>query len=57
MEGGDPGLAGHPALSHVVQGPKLDQEGVIIHLQLMVGDLVRGQALQQRNVTHVVVQV
>ena len=57
MEGGDPGLAGLPAQSHVVQGPDLDPEAVTgLHL-LMVGGTVQGQELQQRIVTHVVVQV
>ena len=50
MEGGDPGPAGLPAQSHVVQGPDLDPEGV-------VGKIVQGQALQQKIVTHNVVQV
>ena len=57
MEGGDPGLAGQPAQSHAVLGPDLDSEDVIILLRLMVGEIVQGQALQFKIVTHVVVQV
>ena len=54
---GDPGLAGLHAQSHAVQGPDLDQEVVIILLLLMVGEIVQGQALQEKIVIHVVVQV
>ena len=57
MEGGDHGLAGPPALSHVAQEPDLDPEGVIILLRLMVEGTVQGQALQQKIVTPVAVQV
>ena len=57
MVGGVPGLAGHPAQSHAVQGPDLDPEGVIILLHLVVGEIVQGQAPQQKIVTHDVVQV
>ena len=57
MVGGDPGLAGPPAQSHAVQGPDLAPEAVINLLLLMVGEIVQGQALQQRIVTHVAVQV
>ena len=57
MEGGDPGLAGPPAQSHAVQEPDLDPEGVIILLRLMVEGTVQGQALQQKIVTPVAVQV
>ena len=57
MEGGDPGLAGPPAQRHAVQEPDLDPEGVIILLRLMVEGTVQGQALQQKIVTPVAVQV
>ena len=57
MVGGDPGLTGLLAQSHAVQGLDLVLEVVVIHIQLMVGEIAQGQALQQKIVTHIVVQV
>ena len=57
MEGGDHGLAGPRAQSHVVQGPDLVPEAVINLLLLMVGEIVQAQVHQQKIVTHVAVKV
>ena len=57
MEGGDPGPAGLAAPSLVEQDPDLDLEGVMIRLQLMVGEIVQDQALPEKTVTLDVAQV
>ena len=54
---GDPGLVGHPAVSHVAQEQDLDLEAAAILLLLVVDRVAQDQARTQKTVTHKVAQV